>query len=177
MPIDGPEESAALRLRIQIGGFMQARTLLKGTALALVGWFALAPVNMVRAGSPQPSFQVAQNEHYNGHLGPAWNNKKDHDEWYQGQRGRWYRGKDKEWQWRGDHGDQWYQGQQGHWYKENNGWQFGSDGLVCNNQGRDCRKSRYLPPNGQGMVNRKNPNLYWKCDGDGNHCNWARRPL
>ena len=75
---------------------MQARKLLKGTALALVGWFALAPVNLVKAASPQPTFQVAQNEHYNGHLGPAWNNKKDHDEWYQGQRGRWYRGKDKD---------------------------------------------------------------------------------
>jgi hypothetical protein len=34
-----------------------------------------------------------------------------------------------------------------------------------------------LPANGEGMVNRKNPNLYWHCDSNGNHCNWARRPL
>jgi len=32
-----------------------------------------------------------------------------------------------------------------------------------------------LQANGQGMVNRRNPNLYWACDSDGHHCHWARR--
>lgn len=34
---------------------------------------------------------------------------------------------------------------------------------------------RYLPPDGQGMVSRRNPNFYWACDADGHHCHWARR--
>ena len=29
--------------------------------------------------------------------------------------------------------------------------------------------------NGEGMVNRRNPNLYWACDSDGHHCHWAPR--
>jgi hypothetical protein len=33
----------------------------------------------------------------------------------------------------------------------------------------------YLPENGQGMVNPRNPNLFWACDSDGHHCRWARR--
>jgi hypothetical protein len=32
-----------------------------------------------------------------------------------------------------------------------------------------------LPPNGEGMINKRNPNLIWACNGDGNHCHWARR--
>jgi hypothetical protein len=32
-----------------------------------------------------------------------------------------------------------------------------------------------LPPNGEGMINKRNPNLYWACNSDGNHCHWARR--
>ena len=34
---------------------------------------------------------------------------------------------------------------------------------------------RNLPENGQGLVNSRNPNLYWACDSDGHHCHWARR--
>lgn len=34
---------------------------------------------------------------------------------------------------------------------------------------------RYVPPNGQGMINRRNPNFRWACDSDGHHCHWARR--
>jgi len=33
----------------------------------------------------------------------------------------------------------------------------------------------YALPNGQGMVNPRNPNLYWACDFDGHHCHWAPR--
>jgi hypothetical protein len=37
------------------------------------------------------------------------------------------------------------------------------------------RPGYVVPPNGQGMVNPENPNLYWACDSDGHHCHWARR--
>jgi hypothetical protein len=97
-------------------------------------------------------------------------------DWYQGQEGQWHRGRNNQWDWRGNRGNEWYWGQRGHWYKEKNGYQFGSDGLVCNANGRDCRRGRYLPANGQGMVNGKNPNLYWACDSNGHNCHWARRP-
>jgi hypothetical protein len=33
----------------------------------------------------------------------------------------------------------------------------------------------YVPSNGQGMVNPRNPNLYWACDSGGHHCHWAPR--
>jgi hypothetical protein len=33
----------------------------------------------------------------------------------------------------------------------------------------------YIRPNGQGMINPRNPNLYWACDSDGHHCHWAPR--
>jgi len=33
----------------------------------------------------------------------------------------------------------------------------------------------YIPPNGSGMIDRQNPNLYWACDSDGHHCHWAPR--
>jgi hypothetical protein len=35
--------------------------------------------------------------------------------------------------------------------------------------------NRPLPANGQGMINDRNPNLYWACDSGGHHCHWARR--
>src|SRR6185312_8032511 len=34
---------------------------------------------------------------------------------------------------------------------------------------------RHIPPNGEGMINRRNPNFYWACDSEGHHCHWARR--
>jgi hypothetical protein len=34
---------------------------------------------------------------------------------------------------------------------------------------------RNLPPNGEGMINKRNPNLFWACNSQGNHCHWARR--
>jgi hypothetical protein len=33
----------------------------------------------------------------------------------------------------------------------------------------------YGPANGQGMVDPRNPNLYWACDSEGHHCHWAPR--
>jgi hypothetical protein len=33
----------------------------------------------------------------------------------------------------------------------------------------------YLPSNGEGMINHRNPNLFWACDSDGHHCHWASR--
>jgi Ni/Co efflux regulator RcnB len=33
----------------------------------------------------------------------------------------------------------------------------------------------YIAPNGEGMINRRNPNFYWACDSEGHHCHWARR--
>src|SRR3989304_5720436 len=59
------------------------------------------------------------------HLG--WNKQHHDDEWYQGQRGHWYR-EGNRWQWRGTKGDEWSQGQRGHWYREGNRWQWRGDG-------------------------------------------------
>jgi hypothetical protein len=175
----GSQANSILRLsQPNRGGAMTGKALLIGAVLAVVGWFGLVPVSSVMAGDSQASYQIAQNESYDG-AGPMWNRQNLHYvDWYQGQEGKWRRGPQGKWHWYPLHeGDSWYWGQRGHWYKEHNGWQFGSDGLVCNNNGRDCRYGGYLPPNGEGMVNRQNPNLYWQCDSNGNHCHWARRPL
>jgi hypothetical protein len=37
------------------------------------------------------------------------------------------------------------------------------------------QRQQYLPENGQGMVNPRNPNVYWACDSEGHHCHWAPR--
>ena len=39
----------------------------------------------------------------------------------------------------------------------------------------DRDHARYIPPNGEGMTNNRNPSLYWACDSEGHHCHWARR--
>ena len=36
-------------------------------------------------------------------------------------------------------------------------------------------RHRYIPENGEGMINPRHPNLVWSCDSDGHHCHWARR--
>ncbi|MBV8450683.1 MAG: hypothetical protein JOZ29_00215, partial [Deltaproteobacteria bacterium] len=147
-------------------------------AFALVGWLALASASTINgsAGGYQSlaGVQLAQMEPAQSHPWPQ--KHEGDDEWYQGQRGHWYKDHDR-WVWRGAEGDQWYMGQRGHWYREKRGWQFGSDGLVCNDRGRDCRRGGYLPPNGEGMVNRGDPNMFWACDPQGHHCHWARRLL
>jgi hypothetical protein len=33
----------------------------------------------------------------------------------------------------------------------------------------------YNPSNGAGMIDPRNPNLFWACDSDGHHCHWAPR--
>jgi hypothetical protein len=149
---------------------MKVKILLAGSTLFLAGWFALASAGTLKSPS-LPGYQVAQNERHQEARGHDQN-----DQWYQGQRGRWQE-ENKAWQWRTapGEGDDWYQGQQGHWYQEKNGWQFGSNGMLCNDHGRNCRQGGYIPPNGEGMVNRQNPNLYWACDSGGHHCHWARR--
>jgi hypothetical protein len=145
-------------------------------AMAVTGWIALAIVGIARAASAADG--AIDSGVYYSEFNGAGPNAGDilFVDWYQGQEGQWHRGPSGEWNWHGNRGNEWYWGQRGHWYKERNGWQFGSDGLVCNNNGRDCRRGRYLPPNGEGMVNKKHPNLYWHCDSNGNHCDWARRP-
>jgi hypothetical protein len=161
---------------------MKVKTILATTAFALAGWFAMASASPLRGPAQDGAralsgYQLAQDEHHemgHGPMIPA-EPRPDHDEWYQGQRGRWYRDHDH-WRWHGAKGDDWYQGQRGHWYNEPNGWQFGTDGLICNNQGRNCRPGGFLRPNGEGMVSRANPNMFWHCDADGHNCRWARRP-
>ena len=146
----------------------------------LIGWVAVA----VAAASPRVSnspgaagtnltgYQLADNDKV------APRDKGEVWDWYQGQRGHWKKDKDNnQWRWRGVDNDQWYQGHPGHWYQENNGWQFATPDLICNNQGRNCRRGGYLPPNGEGMVSRENPRMFWHCDSEGHHCNWARRPM
>lgn len=156
---------------------MQRRGLLAVTAVAIVGWLAIAIVGVRGAASAADSSIGGGELYYSNFNGPSQNWRDIHHvDWYQGQEGKWHRGPDKKWEWRGSRGNEWYWGQRGHWYKENNGWQFGSDGLVCNANGRDCRYGRYLPANGEGMVSRSNPNLYWQCDSGGHNCHWARRP-
>ena len=138
---------------------MKVKTLLTAATLALAGWFAFASTlqSPALAGDQAlPGSQVAQNE--------------QHEQEHQEQQHKEQRG----------HApkvlkDQWYQVQRGHWYQESNGWQFGSEGLVCNNQCRNCRPGGYIPANGEGMVSRDNPNVCWSCDSEGHHCHWARR--
>lgn len=156
---------------------MKAKTMMTVGMLALAGWLAAAVTlpSCARAAD-QTGYQVAQNDQHpmhQEHHGRA--PKVLADQWYQGQRGHWYKEHDR-WQWHGAQGDQWYQGQPGHWYQESNGWQFGSAGLVCNDQDFDCRVGGYLPPNGEGMVSRSNPSMFWQCDSHGHNCHWARRP-
>jgi len=163
------------------------------------GWFAVASAGTLKSPS-LAVYQVAQNDQGEYHQGqperdqnqrqqaqpehnrnqrrqvqPAHREKNPGDEWYQGQRGHWYN-ENNRWEWRGTTGDDWYQGQRGHWYRESNGWQFGSAGMICNNRGCNCHVGGYIPANGEGMVSRNRPNLFWQCDSDGHNCHWARRP-
>lgn len=149
-------------------------------AAALTFWCALASANPIQDSVSQqnPPFtvtQLAQNEHEEHERAEAHQTKPE--DWYQGQRGNWFR-EGNQWHWQGTgQGDEWYQGQRGHWYQERKGWQFHSDYLVCNNQCRNCRQGGYLPPNGEGKVDSANPGVCWSCDAKGHHCHWAKRPI
>jgi hypothetical protein len=152
---------------------MRERTSLAAMIVVAV-WLA---VGVTGTSSAAGGGTIDSGLYYGNAHGQAWDAGAIHQvDWYQGQEGKWHRGPQGKWDWRGNPGNEWYWGQRGHWYKENNGWQFGSDGMVCNANGRDCRRGRYLPANGEGMVNKKNSNLYWKCNSDGHNCDWARRP-
>ena len=157
---------------------MKAKALFTGAIIALAGWFVLAFASALQSSAlagdqALAGYQVAQGDENREHQAQRGHDRDD--EWYQGQRGRWSEHQHR-WQWQGAQGDQWYQGQRGHWYQESDGLQFGSDGSVCNNQGRNCRRGGYIPPNGEGMVSRDNPNAFWACDSNGHKCHWARRP-
>jgi len=55
-------------------------------------------------------------------------------------------------------------------------WQWEKDHYrAYHNENRYAYGNRALPANGEGMINQRNPNLYWACDSDGHHCHWARR--
>jgi hypothetical protein len=154
---------------------MNLRTVFITAILALIGWVAVALASPRVGNVTSPGltgYQLADND-------DAKHRDKDQAwDWYQGQRGRWYKDKDKDdWRWRGADNDQWYQGHPGHWYQEQNGWQFATPDTICNNAGRNCRRGGYLPPNGEGMVSRKNPRMFWHCDSEGHNCNWAHRPF
>ncbi len=157
---------------------MNFRTMFAAATFALagsigIGW-ANSTVGPTRGVVPAlGGYQLAQDEHNERHR-----DQHRQWDWYQGQRGHWDRDKDNDqYRWRGDEGDQWYQGQRGHWYQEQEGWRFGTAGIICNNQGRNCRQGGYLPANGEGMVSRTNPRMFWHCDSEGHNCNWARRPF
>jgi hypothetical protein len=80
---------------------------------------------------------------------------RDHDRDWRWQRdGRWSRDYDRDWRW--DRYEDHYRA-----YPHAPGYAYGQRG--------------YLPRNGQGMINPRNPNLFWACDSDGHHCHWARR--
>jgi hypothetical protein len=164
---------------------MKMKPLLSSASLAFAVVLALASASATTLGNaPSAAYQIVQNEprnepHPNHHEHQTRNRRPLqeplNDEWYQGRRGHWYQEKNG-WQWRSTDADDWYQGQRGHWYEEPNGWQFGSAGIVCGAYGCNCRVGGYLPPNGEGMVDSRNQNLYWACDSEGHHCHWARRP-
>jgi len=155
---------------------MKIKTVLATTTLALIGSVALAAASPLFGNPPYngwaaPGYRLAQNEQHHHHH----HERVLRDEWYQGQPGHWYQ-HGNQWRWRGADGDTWHMGQQGHWYQEANGYQFGTAGMVCNDNGRNCHEGGYLPPNGEGMVDRANPNLFWQCDSQGHHCHWQQRP-
>jgi hypothetical protein len=70
---------------------------------------------------------------------------RGHDEWREHRDGD----RDDAWRWRHDHEGDRNDAWRGGWYRG----------------GR----------NGQGMINRSNPNLYWACNSQGHHCHWAPR--
>ena len=164
-----------------------------GAVVTFFLWGSLALVPASAQVGAAPGGMSAPNSH---HGDEVW-------DWYQGKRGHWRQDKGNgQWHWFGadndhrdsdhrdsDHRDNdeatargsnqpwdWYQGHRGRWQNERGGWHFRSQDLVCNNNGKNCRRGAELPSNGEGMVNVRNPKFFWHCDSDGHHCNWARRP-
>src|SRR5579859_1990268 len=122
------------------GGCMNPKVSVAIATFALIGWIAAASASPAGGGGQNPTgYQLAQNDHE----GMSHKKAKVWD-WYQGQRGQWHKDKDdNQWRWRGADNDQWYQGHPGHWYLEQNGWQFATPDIICNNAGRNCRRGGY----------------------------------
>ncbi len=74
-----------------------------------------------------------------------------------------------EWRWDRDHDRDDY----GHAWR----WQWDRDHYrgVPYAPGYAYGQRGYIPPNGHGMIDLRNPNLYWACDSHGHHCHWAPR--
>jgi hypothetical protein len=72
--------------------------------------------------------------------------------------------------WRGDHHD-W------HWDRDHWRWDRYQDHYRAYPYapGYAYGQRGYLSPNGEGMIDPRNPNLHWACDSDGHHCHWAPR--
>ncbi len=69
-----------------------------------------------------------------------------------------------------DHGDQWNRQHDPHYHE----WRWEKDH-------DHYRAYTYAPGygyrqgDGQGMLDPRNPNLFWACDSEGHHCHWAER--
>ncbi len=87
--------------------------------------------------------------------------RADDDDWHHRDR--------HEWGWHHDRDDDNHHA--GRWYRDRD-----DDSYAHPGYGSYQRYRRgYLPPNGEGMINRRNPNFYWACDSQGHHCHWAPR--
>jgi len=81
---------------------------------------------------------------------------RDHDRDWRGHDRDW-RGHDRDWRW-----DRYQDHSRGYPYAYNPSYGYG--------YGRG-----YNPRNGQGMIDPRNPNLFWACNSEGHHCHWAPR--
>jgi hypothetical protein len=88
-------------------------------------------------------------DHDNDHHQHAWSWDRDHDN-------------DHHHAWRWERDEDHYRAYPGYDRDDRPGYAYGN-------------RPRYLPPNGQGMINQRNPNLYWACDSEGHHCQWTPR--
>jgi hypothetical protein len=52
---------------------------------------------------------------------------------------------------------------------------YAGGGSYAYNNGYYPMTHQILPPNGEGMINHRNPNLFWACNSQGNHCHWQPR--
>lgn len=103
-----------------------------------------------------------RNHRYGGNPGYGWNgNRNDR---YRGNPGYgWNRNQYRPYAGRPGYGwNQQYTPYAGDRYAYNNGY-----------NGQLGRQA--LPANGEGLINKRNPNLYWACNSDGNHCHWQPR--
>ena len=117
-----------------------------------------------------------------------------HDNWHHDHDDNWHHDN-----WRHDHDDKWHHDHDyDHDYDRGDGYDPGYGGNYAwhrdhpyfggpyaygnhynngyyNNGNYNRMGRRVLPANGEGMINKRNPNLIWACNGQGTHCHWARR--